>query len=157
MEALLQPLADWSVAAALRQPGAAYPLLNAAHIFSIGLLIGAIVILDLRLLGLFGACALSELGPPLSRVAVTGLVLAVLSGFLLFTVQPLTYIRNTAFLIKLCLLVLGVINGLLLRLLPHWRSALAGGEVGVMVKLSALFSLLVWVSVLVSGRWIGFL
>ena len=157
MEALLQPLSDWSVAAALRQPGAAYPLLNAAHIFSIGLIIGAIVTLDLRLLGLFRAYAVSELGPPLSRVAALGVLLAVISGFFLFIVQPVTYAGNTAFLIKLALVALGISNGLILRLLPQWRRALAGGDAGLALKLSALLSLLIWASALVAGRWIGFL
>lgn len=157
IEALLQPLSEWSVAAALREPGAAYPLLNAAHIFSIGLIIGAIVTLDLRLLGLFQAYAVGALGPPLSRVAAIGITLAVISGFLLFVTQPVTYAGNPAFLIKLALVALGIANALILRFLPHWQRALAGGEVDIALKLPALFSLLIWVGALVSGRWIGFL
>ena len=48
LEAL--PLAAW-----LRRPTPAYPLVNAAHILGIGLILGAILPLDLRLMGVFRA------------------------------------------------------------------------------------------------------
>ena len=102
---VLQALSEWSVAAALRQSRIAYPLLNAAHIMSIGLLLGSIVTLDLRLLGLFRGFPIAGFGPPLWRVAAFGLILAMVTGFLLFSTRPLTYAGNPAFLPKLVLLI----------------------------------------------------
>ena len=47
----LQALAATPVAALLRTSTVAYAALNAAHIFSIGLVVGSIATLDLRVLG----------------------------------------------------------------------------------------------------------
>lgn len=156
MDELLQSLSDWRVAAALRQPGAAYPLLSAAHIFSIALLVGAITTLDLRLLGLFRSHAVGALGPPLSRVAAVGVVFALVSGFMLFVVRPAEYAGNAAFLTKLGLVTMGVVNALIVRRSPHWTRALAGEDVPLALKLPALLSLVIWIGALVAGRWIAF-
>ena len=53
----------WPVGAALRRSALLYLVVNAAHILAIGLLIGAIVPLDLRLLGLVGHAPVDVLGP----------------------------------------------------------------------------------------------
>jgi hypothetical protein len=90
---------------------------------------GTIFTLDLRLLGFFGNAPLEALAPPLVRVAASGVVLAAVSGFLLFSVQPRLNVSNPAFLIKLTLLVLGLLNILALRLGVGWRQAVEGGFV----------------------------
>jgi hypothetical protein len=156
MEGVLQALSDSSMAAALRRPGAAYPLVNAAHIFSLALLVGSVTTLDLRLLGLFRAYSLRAMGPPLSRMAAVGVFCALVSGFLLFSVRPDEYASNPAFRTKLVLVALGIVNGLSVWLLPHWPRALASDNVPMALKLSALFSLLIWPAALVAGRWIAF-
>lgn len=153
----LQALSQWPFAVALRESSVAYPLANAAHILAIGLIVGTTVALDLRLLGLFRSYELRALGPPLARIAAAGVILAAITGFLLFIVQPVTYVRNEAFLIKLGLVGLGIANAAILHGLPHWRRALAGQGVARTLKLSALLSLLIWVAAVVAGRWIGFL
>jgi hypothetical protein len=150
-------MAEWPVAAALRESGIAYPLVNAAHILSIGLLLGAIATLDLRMLGAFRATPAAALGPPLVRVASCGLGLAAATGVLLFSTRPLTYWENPAFGIKLGLIGLGLLNVLALRLNRHWRRTLDGGEVHGTVRISAVLSLALWVGAVVAGRWIGFL
>src|SRR5262245_19271172 len=93
---LLESLAATSVAAYFRDSTAGYAALNASHIFSFALVIGSIATLDLRLLGLFRGVPLSALAQPLSRVAATGLILAIGTGFLLFSVRPLAYAENPA-------------------------------------------------------------
>ncbi len=135
----------------------AYPLLNAAHILSIGLLLGAVATLDLRLLGAFRAHPLAHLGPPLRRVAVAGLLLAALTGALLFTVRPVAYAENPAFLVKLGLLGLGTGVALLAGRGRPWRAALQGDPVPRPLRVAAAFSLLSWTGAVVAGRWIGFL
>lgn len=154
---LLQALAEWPVAAALRRSAIAYPLVNAAHIISLGLLLGAIATLDLRLLGLFRDHPVAVLGPPLWRVAACGLALAAVTGFLLFSTRPLAYAENPAFLAKLGLIGLGLLNLLVLRFNAHWRRALGGGAVHWSVRAAALLSLVAWLGAVVAGRWIGFL
>jgi hypothetical protein len=153
----LQALSEWSVAAVLRQSRIAYPLVNAAHIMSIGLLLGSIVTLDLRLLGLFRGYSIAGLGPPLWRVATCGLILAMVTGFLLFSTRPLTYAGNPAFLAKLVFVGLGVLNVIVLRYNRHWRQAIDGARVHGSVRVAAFVSLFGWLGAVVAGRWIGFL
>src|SRR5215213_8512984 len=112
----LRALSEWPAAEMLRQSSVAYPLVNAAHIGAIGLLLGAIVTLDLRLLGAFRAHPIAHLGPPLRRVAASGFVAAAATGLLLFSTRPLAYAQNPAFLIKLALIGLGLLNVAALRL-----------------------------------------
>jgi len=155
---LLQALSEWPVAAALRRSSLVYLLVNAAHIFSIGLLVGSIVTLDLRVLGMFRRFPLTALGPPLSHMAAAGLVLAMVTGFLLFTVRPVAYAQNSAFLAKLALVGFGIANALTLHFGRQWRLALAGGGAPSMqVRLAAFLSIVLWAGAVIAGRWIGFL
>jgi hypothetical protein len=114
-------------------------------------LLGAILPLDLRLLGFFRSYPVEVLAPFLLRCAAAGLSLALLAGAWLFSVKPDEYLANAAFRWKLALLALALINvGLQHR-----------GTKGVLrlspaVRVRAGFSLCLWVSVLVAGRWIGF-
>jgi hypothetical protein len=154
---VLEALSAWPVAAALRGSAVAYPLVNAAHIASVGLLLGAVVTLDLRLLGAFRSHPLAHLAPPLGRVAAAGLLGAAATGLLLFGTRPAAYLGNPAFLAKLALVGLGLANALALRLGPRWAEAAGGGRVAASVRVAALVSLLVWPGTVVAGRWIGFL
>jgi hypothetical protein len=134
----------------------AYPLISAAHIAAIGLIIGAIGTLDARLLGAFPKRPVAELGPPLSRVAAIGVALATLTGFLLFSVRPVAYAANSMLQLKLALIGLGVANALSLRFTPWWPTALAGGAIHPALRVQAAASLLIWLAALLAGRWIGF-
>ncbi len=145
------------MAAALRASPTLYPLVNAAHVLGIGLLIGAAATLDLRLLGAFARADPAVLGPPLRAVAAGGLGLAVITGGLLFSTRPLAYAENPAFLAKLGLIGLGLANVALLHGSGAWARAMAGGGVSRGLRLGAALSLLVWVAALLAGRWIGFL
>lgn len=150
LEAL--PLAAW-----LRRSTLAYPLVNAAHILGIGLILGAILPLDLRLMGAFRAAPLPVLGPFLSRAAAVGVALALVTGLLLFLVKPADYLANPAFLAKLGLLALALANVALIHLGSGWRRATTGRGVSRALRLSAAASMLLWLGALVAGRWIGFL
>lgn len=155
-EGLAGWLGSWPGAALLRASGTAYLLVNAAHILGIGLLLGAILPLDLRLAGLFRSAPLDLLGPFLLRAAAIGLGLALVTGFVLFTVRPAEYLANPAFLAKLALLALALANIALQHGSARFRAALAGGDPDRRVRAVAAVSAMLWLSVLVAGRWIGF-
>lgn len=156
MEALAA-LGQWPGAALLRGSETAYLLVNATHILGIGILVGAVATLDLRLLGAFGRHPLAHLGPPLRVMAAGGLGLAVLTGALLFSTRPVAYAANPAFLVKLGLLGFALVNIVLVQAGPWWRDALAGGVPHPVLRAAALVSLLAWLGALLAGRWIGFL
>ena len=70
--------------------------------------------------------------------------------------KPAEYLANGAFLWKAALLALALANVALQHANRAYAEALAGGAVRLTVRLSALGSILMWLSVLVAGRWIGF-
>lgn len=154
---VLEWLSATPFAGSLRRSATLYMLANAAHILSIGLLIGAILPLDLRILGFFRTFPLQVLGPFLSRAAAIGAAGALATGFLLFSVRPVEYAGNGAFLAKISLVCLGLLNALALHLQPAWHVAASGGLVKPAVRLAAAVSLAIWMGALVAGRWIGFL
>jgi len=156
MAALLETVGHWPGALWLQRSGTAYLLVNAAHILGIGLLVGAILPLDLRLLGLIRGAPLAALAPFLTRAAGCGLALAVLTGAWLFTVKPLEYAANPAFLWKLGLLALALVNIALQHRGVALAAALATERPAARVRASALASFTLWLAVLVAGRWIGF-
>lgn len=153
---LLAGLGTWPGAVLLQRNGTAYLLVNASHILGIALLIGAILPLDLRLLGIFRSVPVAILAPVLSRMAGIGLGLALVTGAWLFTVRPVEYARNAAFLWKLGLLALALANIALQHRSAAYARALAG-EITAAVRWRAGASITLWLSVLLAGRWIGFL
>jgi hypothetical protein len=153
---LVEWIGAWPGAVLLQHSGTAWLLVNAAHILGVGMLVGAILPLDLRLLGLFRPVPLGVIAPFLSRAAAAGALLAIVTGLWLFSVKPAEYLGNSAFLCKAALLVLALANVALQHGNRRFAQALAGGALRPAVRLVALGSILLWLSVLVAGRWIAF-
>ncbi len=150
-------LAGSALAVALRGEPNFYLCVNAAHILGIGLILGAILPLDLRLIGVLRHPPVPVIGPFLVRAAGVGVALALITGLALVAVKPADYLANGAFLIKLGLLA--ALAGLIAiqHANPGFRAALRGGPIPLSVRCVALLSGLLWLATLVAGRWIGFL
>jgi hypothetical protein len=153
---LIEALGHWPGALLLQRSGTAYLFVNAAHILGIGLLLGAILPLDLRLIGIIRGAALAAIGPFLVRSAGFGLALALATGFWLFTVKPTEYLANPAFLWKLGLLALALGNVALQHRGEAFRQALAQDRPSPRIRAGALASTSLWLAALLAGRWIGF-
>ena len=154
---ILQALHESGFAGALRRADTFYPFLNAAHILSIALLVGTIATLDLRALGAFRGVPFAALAAPLARMAASGLIAALFTGLLMFSVQPVAYAANDAFLMKIVLVGIGVLNAYTQHSSEAWKRAVAGGAIEAPVKSHAVLSLLIWITAVIAGRWIGFL
>lgn len=147
-----------AVAVAMTSWPMLYILVSAAHILSIGLIVGAILPLDLRLLGFFRQTPLDAIAPLLSRVAQVGVIFTVVTGALLFSVRATEYVANAAFLIKLGLVAVAVINALVLHRGAGWRQAIAHENAApASARIAAAVSLVLWPGAVLAGRWIGFL
>jgi len=130
--------------------GASFQLV---HIIGFVLLLAAVALINLRLLGL------ALVSQPSARVIRAGNILlgiglaaAVLSGTLIFLSGPVRYYQNEFFLLKMLLLAAAVAFQASLFRVVSRRAAerpLAG-------RIVALASLLLWFSVGISGRIIGF-
>ncbi|MFW8586364.1 DUF6644 family protein [Rhizobium beringeri] len=154
---ILEWLSATTPAVALRHSGTLYMFVNAAHILAIGLLIGAILPLDLKLAGFFRKLPVEIVGPFLSRTAGVGLAAAILTGFCLFSVRAVEYAANPAFLAKLGLIALGLLNLSIVRLGRGWKTAVSSGIVRPGLRFSAVLSAAIWIAAVIAGRWIGFL
>jgi hypothetical protein len=154
---LIEWIGAWPGAVWLQESGTAYLFVNAAHILGIGLLVGSILPLDLRLAGCFRSVPIVAIGPFLVRVAAVGAATAILMGLWLFSVNPSEYIANSAFLWKMALLATALGNVALQHRSRDFTLAMEGGSIGAAVRVRAVLSALLWLSVLLAGRWIGFL
>lgn len=157
LDGILAFIAQSQLAQWLKSSRYIYPVVNAAHILGLGTLFGSILGLDLRLLGAFRSVPVMPLARLLPRIAAIGLGLAVVTGALLFTVEPHEYAVNRAFLIKAMLVLIGSAHALYVHRTAKWRSvAHDGGAVGAGLRLSAAFSLAVWTAAILAGRFIAF-
>ncbi len=152
MEALAAAVEGLALAEWLRFSRWGYAAVNALHILGIALLVGAIVPLDLRLLGLWRSVELAPLYRMLSRIAAAGLLLAIASGALLFSVRATEYAGGALFRAKIALVLLGTVHALAL----HCRADFPGGSSRARRRLAGGISLLLWPTVLVCGRMLGY-
>ncbi|MGI9452193.1 MAG: hypothetical protein ACR2QH_16365 [Geminicoccaceae bacterium] len=104
LDAWLAALQGSELALALRFSRWGYAFVNTAHVLGIALLVGAIIPLDLRLLGVWNSFERAALVRVLAPVAAAGLALAVTMGFLLFSVRAVDYAALTLFRVKLLLI-----------------------------------------------------
>ena len=133
-----------------------YPIINTLHIVGLGLLLGATVVLDLRLLGWRRSVSVASLAPVLLPIAGSGLAIAVAAGMLLFIARPLDYVFNNLFQIKLALLVLALLNIWWCMHSAAWQQAVSSGQINARIKTSAALSLLLWLAIVFAGRMIGY-
>lgn len=159
----LQPFLSWlentGIATAIRESSSLFPWLESVHVLAITIVVGTIAIVDLRLLGLASrerpASELMAQVLPFTRAAF---VLAALTGILLFTSQASGYMQKTPFVVKLVLLGFALVNitvfhRLTARDIHSWDTA---PKPPMRVKWAGGVSLLLWVLIVIFGRWIGF-
>jgi len=135
-----------------------FPLLESVHVLAIGFVVGSILMVDLRLLGL------AALRYPASRMTNElvpwtwiGFIIAAITGFGMFMTRASTYVENPAFQIKFMLLPLAAINMAwfqfrTMRNVDAWDSDPIPPTAA---KFAGIMSLILWVGVLLAGRWTG--
>lgn len=136
--------------AALQSHPWAYPALEMVHIVGIALLLGNLVLLDLRVFGAGSALPLAELARLSLAVVVAGFGLAAASGLLMFASQPQELLASRPFTLKMGLLLLAACNAAWF----HARGGVARGDRLGRALLAA--SLAIWLAILACGRWIAY-
>jgi plasmid stability protein len=153
----LTALQELAPVAALRSARWTYAAVNATHILGIALLVGAIVPLDLRLVGCFRQISIRTLARVLVPVAVFGLLLAIAAGSLLFSIRAVQYAGTTLFQIKMALVACGIANALLLRKATSWETQRSETSAIPPPRLRAAgaLSIILWLSVIACGRFVS--
>jgi hypothetical protein len=129
----------------------AYPALEVLHIVGIALLVGNLVLLELRVWGLAPELPLRPLARLSLSLAVAGFCLLALSGLFMFATRPDELLANRAFTIKLGLIMLAGLNA-------GWFHARGGIErPDRTARALTALSLGLWLAVIICGRWIAYL
>ena len=136
-----------------------YGVVNLFHILGVASLFGAVLVLDLRLLGLWRTIALSSISSPTVPVATTGFVIAALSGVGLMATKATEYVGNPFLYIKFPAIGLAILNVAALRFLPAWKEhktrELSTGEESTLAIFGGV-SLFSWLTAVTAGRMIGY-
>lgn len=136
--------------AALKSHVWAYPALEVVHIAAIGLLLGNLVLLELRVFGLGAALPVKPLARLSLGLAATGFCLAATSGLLMFASQPEGLLANRIFTLKMLLLLVAGCNAGLF----HARDSLT--KMDIPARVYMVISTALWLSVMACGRWIAY-
>jgi hypothetical protein len=128
------------------------------HVVGMALFGGAVVVDDLRLLGLLRHPTFSELSQQLLPWKWAGLIVVGLSGFAIFMTDATLLYRNAGFQWKVVLLLLVALNAWIFRSKVYRDVALSekSGAMPRAAKASAAISLLLWIGVVIASRIIGF-
>jgi hypothetical protein len=155
MAELLADIEQFALVRGLKASFVAYPVVNALHIMSIGALLTSVMLMDLRTVGAFRSVPHAAFVALLRRTAFAAFAGALVTGSLLFSVKASEYAVMPIFLAKMTLILLAGANFLAFIRLSRAKSSddPAGGAVTVLAGLS----LVLWISVLFAGRFIGFL
>jgi cbb3-type cytochrome oxidase subunit 1 len=130
-----------------------YAALSAVHILGIALLVGAVMSLNLRLLGVWKTTSLSALTRVLVPVAAAGLMLAIVTGGFLFSVRATEYLGIGFLQAKVVLVALGIVSAVTIH--SAYGLTLDGASRERRV-FHALISTACWLGALACGRLIAF-
>lgn len=133
-----------------------WPLLEALHFLGLILLVGAIGVLNLRILGFLKQLPVA----PLQRFVpwgIAGFVINVITGFFFFMGMPFFYVFNGYFQLKIFFILVAAANLLLFYCtgaFRTWAQLGSGEEAPRFAKLIAAISIVLWFAIIVLGRYI---
>lgn len=136
-----------------------FPLIESIHVVAFATVVGSILYVDLRLIGLTSrARPLSALAHEVLPLTWGAFGLTVLSGAALFSANAPIYFENPAFRLKMLLILLAGINMLIFhtityRSIRQWDCTLPPPWAG---RLAGVISIVLWIGSITCGRLIGF-
>jgi hypothetical protein len=140
----------------IRESKWGFSLIEMVHLLALAALGGALLIGALRVFGIIlNEQPLQATLRDLSRIIAFGILAMLLSGFLLFADGPLRYYGNSAFRIKLLLILAAAASAFIVYRRFQARSALSVAPMGL--KVATAVSITLWLSAAVAGRVIGVL
>ncbi len=127
--------------------------LQIVHVFGLIFLLGPLILIGLRVLGLaLREQPLEDIVGQSRNLSLIGLALSLTSGAFMFISAPLHYYENWAFDAKMATLMAAV---LIYALSFAWKPAQVRAHL-VLARLHIVASLTLWILVCMAGRAIGF-
>jgi hypothetical protein len=147
-----------AVATAMRESTWLYPVAEIVHIVGFVILVGAAAMFDLRLLGLSRSLSVTLMARHLLPWARVGLLLALPPGLLMFASDATLTARNPAFLLKLSLIAVALLNVAVFhtRIFKSVGAWDRDAPTPPSAKLAAIVSLTTWAAVIAAGRLIAY-
>ena len=146
---------DLGISATVRESSWAFPTLECVHLYSMVFLVGVVSAFDLRLMGIsLEDQPLSHYSKLVRRWVWIPLSVNIVTGTLLFMSKPMEYSANLAFVMKMLFLFVGVVyHAVIVSKADRWND-LPKAPAGV--SLLGGLSLVFWLGILASSRWIAY-
>ena len=148
---------EWSIA--LHESLYLYPWIESTHVLSICLFFGTLLFVDLRLTGrVFNNLSVSEMNSKVLPLTIFGFLVMSLTGLLLFYAIPVRNYQNIFFRIKMLLIVIAGVNAFFFhrRMSKEAKIWDKDSSIPSSMKNSAITSLVLWSSVIITGRMIAY-
>jgi hypothetical protein len=153
----LLPFFEWCettrIAEAIRGSLWLFPVVEAVHLLGLCLLGGAVLIVDLRMLGAGLRQPIAEVARDARPWLIASIVVMLSTGIPLFLSEAVKCYYNQAFWVKITTLPVALLFTFLVR---NRIARRAGPGATAWTRLVALASLALWFTVAAAGRWIGF-
>lgn len=143
---------------ALRESQYAYPGIETLHVVSLGLFLGLIIMMDVRLAGIGNwRTPFTQMQGRLFPWQMAGFAVQVVTGSLLFYSDPMRFYGNIFWWLKVALMALAAVNALAFHMTTYhsvaaWDDAMPPFR----ARLSGFLSLAFWAGVVISGRLIAY-
>lgn len=150
---VLQAMREFWPGPAVRRSTWMFAMGETFHFFGLSLLVGSLLIVDLRLLGFIKRvpvrAALAFL-----PFAIVGFLINAATGWEFFTADPKMYWPNPAFKLKMFLIAMAGLNALIFTVMEHRQVLVLGpdDQTSAFTKVTAGLSLTLWFAVLLLGR-----
>ena len=130
-----------------------FPAVEAVHLLALAVIGGAVLILDMRLVGLgLRQTSISQVAKNAEPWLIGSLVVMLITGFMLMTSEAMRCYYNDAFWLKMWSLLFAMIFTFTVRR----RVAFGDGVKPMWTKSVGVISVMLWSGVGIGGRGIGF-
>ena len=147
------------IAVAMRQELWLYPAVEIVHIVGFVILVGSVVMFDLRVLGLSRQVSVRALARHLLPWSLAALALIVPTGLLMFSAHANDFISNRAFQVKMGLLLAAGINAAIFHTGPYQGVARwdTNAPAPAGARVSVALSIAIWLTIIACGRLLAYL
>jgi len=155
----LASLESSGIATGIRNSLYVFPLIESTHVFGLAMVFGTIAIIDFRLLGVASTRrSFRKMASDILKWTWAAFAVTAVTGVLMFITNAGVYYHNFFFRTKMVMLALAGINMLVFELtagrsIHRWDKAPSAPMMG---RAMAVLSLVIWISIIFLGRWIGF-